>query len=125
MHQMLARHRRQQVEVAFYQRILGDQGERMFCLRQYLDEPARQPQLALGRLIGVGIDAQRDRLRLVAPLRQLAPQYFRRVGLGEDPGLEIQPGRQVQVGVRGTRKAVRAPVFYGNSDFCSVAVDIE
>ena len=62
-------------------------------------------------MCAVGIDAQRDRAGPVAPLRQLLAQDLGRVRLGEDPGFEIQAGRQVEIGMRRTREAIAASVL--------------
>ena len=109
--QPLRRQGCKQVDVAFDQRVLGDQGERMPCFRQYLDQLSGDAELAFDRLVGIGIDAQRDRLGHVAGLGQLLAQQFGGIGLGEDLRLEIQPRRQVQVGVRRPRETVRATVL--------------
>src|SRR5690606_41885381 len=65
--------------------------------------PPGQLQLALQRLVGVGVDAQRDRTGPVAGPRQLPAQKVRGIGLGEDLRLEDQARRQVEVGVRWPR----------------------
>src|SRR5690606_1047927 len=72
---------------------------------------ARDAVVALDGLVGVGIDAQRDRAAAVTGLRQLDPQLLRRVGLGVQAGFEIQARREVQIGVRGAREAVHAAVL--------------
>lgn len=115
------RQRCQQVQIALDQCILGDQRERVASLGQYFDDAPGQLQAPFGRLVGIGIDSQRDRADLVARPRQLAPQYFRRIGLGEDLGLEVQARRQVQIGMRWTGETVAAAAFYGKFDFCSLA----
>src|SRR5690606_2425173 len=80
-------------------------------LRQHLQQRAADPSLALQRLVGVGVDPQRDRRAAVARLRQLGAQQLGGVGLGEQPGLEVQPRGQVEVGVAGAGEAVDAAVF--------------
>ncbi|MNS78298.1 hypothetical protein D3C72_1119030 [compost metagenome] len=83
----------------------------MVVLAQHLQDAARDALLALDRLVGVGVDAQRDGLAAVRGASQGLAQLFGRVGLGEQPGFEVEPRRQVEVGVRGPRKAVDAAVL--------------
>ncbi len=110
-HQLLRGQRGQQVDIAFDQRILGDQRERVPGFGHHLDQLAGDPQPAFDRLVGIGIDPQRDRLRYVARFGQLAAQHLGGIDLGEELGLEVQPRRQVQIGVRGPREAIRAAMF--------------
>ncbi|MNI48773.1 hypothetical protein D3C73_1033530 [compost metagenome] len=90
--QVLRRQRCKQIDIALDQRVLGDQRERMLGLQHHLDQLAGQLELAFDRLIRVGIDAQRDRLRHVARFRQFLAQQLGRVGLGKQLGLEVEPG---------------------------------
>lgn len=118
--QVLRRHRRQQVDVAFDQGRLGDQTDRMIAIVQHLQHVARDAQFAFDRLIGIGIAPQRDRLAAIAGPGQRLAQQIGSVGLGEQPGLEVQPRRQLQVRMRRARKAVNAAKRYVES-FCSQA----
>ena len=90
---------------------LGRDRQRMRALGEHLDHLPGDPPLALDRLVGIGVGAQRDRLAAVARMGQLAAQQFGGIGLGEQPGLEIEAGRQVEVRVRGPRVAVDAAVL--------------
>jgi hypothetical protein len=76
-----------------------------------LDDRAREPQLALDGLVAVGGGADRDLARLVALAPQLGAQHFDDVALGDQLGLEIQAGREIEVAVRGPREAVDAAVL--------------
>src|SRR5690606_32425622 len=87
------------------------QPERVAELGQHLDQPAGDPVAALDRLVGVGVHAQRDRRAAVARARQLGAQAFGGVGLGEQPGFEVEARRQVHPGVRRARVAVHAAVL--------------
>lgn len=88
--QVLRRQRREQIDVALDQCVLGDQRERMPGFQHHFDQLAGQLELALDRLIRIGVDAQRDRLRHVTGFRQFLAQQLRRIGLGEQLGLEVQ-----------------------------------
>jgi len=109
--QPLLGQRHQQVQVAQHQRPLGDDVHRMPEAQQDLQCLARQPLLALQRLIGVGVHPQGDGLRHVARLAQLGLQPFGEVGLGDQPGLEIDARRKIPVRVRWPRKTVDADVL--------------
>jgi hypothetical protein len=63
-------------------------------------------------LIGVGVHADGDVLGLVPRMGQLAPQQLGRVDLGEQPGLEIESGRQAEVAVRRPRETIDAAACY-------------
>ena len=117
--QVFRRQRCEQIDVALDQRVLGNQRKWMLGFQHHFDQLAGQLELALDRLVRVGVDAQRDRLWHIARLRQLLAQQLRRIGLGKQLGLEIQARRQVQIGVRGTREAVRAATLYVFEEKCS------
>ena len=117
--QVLRGQRREQIDVALDQCVLGDQRERMPGLQHDLDQLAGQLELAFDRLVRIGVDAQCNRLRHVTRFRQFLAQQMRRIGLGEQLGLEVQPRRQVQIGVRGAREAVGTPTLYVFEGKCS------
>jgi hypothetical protein len=109
--QPLRRHRRDEVEVAFDARRLGDQRKRMAAFVQHLDHRARDAELALDRLVGIGGGADVEHLRLVARCGQRFAQFLGRVHLGNDLGLEVEPRRHVEVAVGRPREAVDAAVL--------------
>ncbi len=111
LHQVALRHPRQDVEVAHDQRRLGDDADRMRHPIEHLENAAHDLQIALDRLIGIGVGADRDHARLVARVRQLLFQQRRRVVLGEQLRFEIEAGRQAEIGVGRPRKAVDAAVL--------------
>lgn len=104
----------QQVEVAQDQGVLGDEGDRMAGLPHHFQQAAREPVLALDGLVGVGIGTDIDAADLVARGGKFTVQQLDRVMLGEQPGLEVQPGREVQVGMAGAGIAVDAAFFNMN-----------
>ncbi len=101
----------QQVQIAQHQRTLGDDVHRMAVAQQDFQRLAGQALLALQRLVGIGVHAQRDGLRHVAGLAQLLLQAFGEIGLGDQPGFEVDARRQVPVGMAGSRKTVDATMF--------------
>ncbi len=105
------RHRRQQIDVALDQRRLGDQRHRMVAFVQHLEHLTRDALGPLDRLIGVGVDAQRDQLAPVGRPRQRLAQPLGGIGLGVQLRLEIQARRQVEIGVRRPREAIDAAVL--------------
>lgn len=117
--QVLRRQRREQINVALDQCVLGDQRERMPGFQHHFDQLAGQFELALDRLVRIGVDAQRDRLRHVTGFRQFLAQQLRRIDLGEQLGLEVQARRQVQIGMRRAREAVGTPTLYVFEEKCS------
>ena len=65
----------------------------------------------LDRLIGIGVGADRDGARHVAGRRQFALQQFRRIGLREQLGFEIEARRQAEIGVGRPREAIDAAML--------------
>ena len=68
-------------------------------------------ELPLGRLIGIGVAAERDRPAGIALLAQLGREQRRRLRLVEDAALEIEAGRQAEIGVARPRVAIDAAVL--------------
>ena len=90
---------------------LGDDRDRVAELAQHLEDRARDAEPALGRLIRVGVAAERDRPAGVALLAQLVAQQRRRLRLVEDAGLEIEARRQAEIGMARPRVAIDAAVL--------------
>ena len=78
---------------------------------QHLENAAHHLILAFDRLIRVGVGADRDGARLIIGRRQFLFQKRRRVGLHEQLGLEVEPRRQPQEGMRRPREAIDAAVL--------------
>ena len=104
-------HRRQDVDVARDEMRLRDDADRMVRPRQHLEHRARDPELLLDRLVGVGVRAHRHGLRRVARLCQLLLEELGGVRLREQLGLEIEPGREPLIGVGRAREAVDAAML--------------
>src|SRR5438477_2039137 len=104
--QTLARHFGEQVEVAQDHCALGDDGDWMPRAGQHLENRARHLHLALHRLVRVGVRPHGYGLADIIWPRQLGLEHFRGVGLVEEPRLKVEPGRQPEVRVARTGKAV-------------------
>jgi hypothetical protein len=83
----------------------------MTPLRQGLEDAPGDAILALDRLIRIGVRADGDRRAAIASRRQLLFQQPRRVRLVEQLGLEIEPGREIQVRVRRPGITINATVL--------------
>lgn len=92
----------------------------MLGFQHHFNELAGQLEFAFDRLVGVGVDAQRDGLRCVGRPREFLAQQLRRVGLGEQLGFEVQPRGQVEEGVRRTGEAVGTATLYVFGEKCSL-----
>lgn len=63
-------------------------------------------------LVRIGVAADVDRFVDVAALAQFASKDLFEIGLGEQLGLEVEAGREVEVAVRRAGVAVEAPALY-------------
>ena len=88
--QPLARHRPQDVQVPSDQGGLGDDADRLVESGRHFQHATRDLQVALIRLIGVGIAAYVDSFPDVFFGAEFLFQETRGVGLEENPALEIQ-----------------------------------
>src|SRR3546814_6244253 len=79
--------------------------------QHHLEQTARDLQLALDRLVGIGIGAERNHRTLVARLAQLGIEQRRSIRLVKQLGLEIEARRQVEISVAGACEAVDAAVL--------------
>ncbi len=89
-------------------RVISPNGVRR--LGERLEAAARQAVAALGRLVRVGGGADRDRLAVPRPARQLAPQDLDDVDLDADRGAVAVVGRAVGAQLEGADVAERAAV---------------
>ena len=83
----------------------------MAAFGQQLQNRARDFEFALDRLIGIGVDAERDRADAMAGLSQFGAQNLDSVGFGVDFRFEIDARRQAQIRVRRAREAIHAAVL--------------
>lgn len=75
---------------------------------QDFDDRARDAELALHGLVGIACRSDVQQLGLVPTARQRLAQAVGRIDLRDDPGLEIEAGRQVEVAVGRSRVAIDA-----------------
>ncbi len=111
LHQVFACHRHEDVQIAFDQRVLGDDGARVMAFGEQFQCGAGQPPLLLDRLVGIGVAADVDRADHVAGFGQLRAQHLGEIALGAQLRFKIEAGRQVEVAVRRSRKTINAAVF--------------
>ncbi|MHC2633141.1 hypothetical protein ACVME5_005795 [Bradyrhizobium liaoningense] len=104
-------HPGQNVDVAHHQRRFGDDADGMAGAFQHLEDSAHDLSLALDRLVGVGVGADRDHPGFVAGGGELLLEQRRRLGLHEQLRLEIQPRREAEIGMRRSGEAVDAAVL--------------
>ncbi|MNE14799.1 hypothetical protein D3C80_1076900 [compost metagenome] len=83
----------------------------MAITQQHFQQSASQLLLAFDGLVGVGVGAQVDRRAHIARLAQLLFEHGGGVGLGNQLGFEVQPRRQVPIGMAGPRIAVDAAML--------------
>ena len=110
-HQVPRRHRSEQVEIALDEHALGGDRDRVLAFSEHFDDLARDLPFALDRLVRIGVGAERNRLAAVAGPRKLPAQKERRIRLGEQPRLEVQSRRQIEVRVARPGIAIHAAVF--------------
>ena len=111
MHEVRARHRHQQIEIALDQRVLGDDRARMAVLGEHLEDRARDAVAALDRLVRIRVRAEIDRRADIARFAELLAQKLGRIRLREQLRLEIDACREIQIPVRRPRVAVDAAVL--------------
>ncbi|MDT4833484.1 hypothetical protein FQZ97_670960 [compost metagenome] len=110
-HQLLLGQRRQQVQVAGDQPVFRHDGDRMPGFQHEFEQAPGQAPFALDRLVRIRGRPDIDRRRLVSGAAELGPQGLDGIGLGDQPGFEVQPGGIAQVGMRGPGVAIHAAVL--------------
>ncbi len=105
------RHLGEDVDVALDERSLGDNRHRMAKIAQHFEDRAGDFKLALGGLIGIGVAAERDRPAAISLLAQLLLEQRRSLRLIEDAALEIEAGRQAEIGMARPRVAIDAAML--------------
>ena len=79
--------------------------------QHHLQQLAGETIVVLYGLVGIGVGPEPYGLRLIAWLGKLPAQQRGGVHLGKQPGLEIQAGGELQIGVAGSGVAVDAAMF--------------
>ena len=104
-------HVAQDVDVARDELALGDDAHGIVELAQHAEDLAGDLQLALDRLVGIGVGAHGDHVGPVFRRGELGVQKLGGVGLEQDLGLEIEAGREAEIGVGRPREAVDAAML--------------
>src|ERR1700736_1123322 len=78
---------------------------------QHFQNAAHDLALAIDRLIGIGVGADRDHARLVILRRQFLLQKLRRIGLCKQLRFEVEPRRQAQKSVGRPRETIDTAMF--------------
>ena len=78
---------------------------------QYFEALSGDLPVTLDRLIAIGVDAEGDALAAIARLAELRAKKLRGVGLGKEPGLEIDAGRKIVIRVGRARETVNAAML--------------
>lgn len=79
---------------------------------QHLDDRPRDAKLALDGLVGIGGRTDVELRRLVAVARQGFAQSLGGIDFRDDPRLEVEAGRKVEVAVGGAGVTVDAAKAY-------------
>src|SRR6266849_1780130 len=108
---LVARHLAEDVEIALDQRPFCDDRDRMAEIAQHLEDRPGDAEPLFGRLIRVGVAAERERPAAIVLLAQLGAEQRRRLRLIEDAGLEIEAGRQPEIGVARPRVTINAAML--------------
>ena len=104
-------HLGEDVGVALDQRALGEDRHRVVEVAQTREDLAGDAELLLERLVGVGVGAHRHHRRAVAAAGELGAEDAGGLGLGGEPGLEVEAGGEAEEGVGGAGEAVDAAVL--------------
>lgn len=104
-------HRCEQVDIANHPIGLCRDGKGMVGFREDLKALSRDPPVGFDRLVRIGVRPKRDRPRDISRPGQFAPQQRCRVGFRKQSRLEIQPRRQVVIGMGGPCETVDATML--------------
>ena len=105
------RQARPEIDIAQHERALGHRRHRLSAACHYLKAPPGDPHLVLDRLVNISNCRHHDRLRPPALGCQFPPEQFRRIRLGHQLRLEVQPATEAEVFVVGACKAINAPML--------------
>ena len=101
----------EQINVARDEMVFGHDADGIAELREHFQAAPRDPQPALHGLVTIGDAAHRDDLRFPLRRGEFLAQQLRPVLLDHDARLEIQPGREAEIFVRGPGVAINAAVL--------------
>ena len=105
------RHGAKNVEIAQDERGFGDDADGMIGRGQKFEDATHDAVAPLDRLIGVGVGADGDGARTIGGIGELTLERSSGIGLGEQLGLEIEPGRQAEKSVGWPREAIDAAML--------------
>ena len=80
-------------------------------IAEHLQDPAGDPEAALDRLVRVGVAAERNRAADVPLFSQLLGEQRGGVRLIEESALEIEAGRQAEIGMTRPCVTINAAVL--------------
>ncbi len=109
--QVLGRHALQDVDVARDHARLGRDGHRMVEPLQHFQDAARDLEIPLDGLVGVGIGSQRDYRRYIVAVSQLGLEQGGGVVFCVQAGFEVEARRKPQIGMAGPGIAIDAAML--------------
>ena len=109
--QVLTVQRFEQIQIPQNEAVFGDDADRMLVLEKHLQQLAGNPKAAVGRLVAVGVAAERDDLRVPIAGRQALVQQLSRVLFDHDHALKVHPCAVAPVGMGVPGIAVCAAMF--------------
>ena len=83
----------------------------MVVFGQHLEDAPGDLEVALDRLVGIGVGSKGDGTATVARIGKLLFKQGRGVALGEQAGFEIEPRRKAEPGMGGAGIAIDAAVL--------------
>lgn len=104
-------HRRENIPIAQHQGRFRNNGKRVIDAVQHLDQATGNQPLPFNRLMGIGVGAKGNRRNLISGLALFFFEQRRRIGLGEQLGLEIEPRREAQICMGRPGEAVDAAML--------------
>ena len=110
-YQSLRRHWSQKVQITQNAIRFGRNGQWMVSLGEHFETLSHDAPFTLDRLIGVCVGAKGDGRGDMALFADFRAQQICRIGLCEQPTFEVEPGRQVMIGMCWTGIAIDTAMF--------------